>query len=133
MTATRADEAVRTDRRQTALAIGIAAAIMFVLVTTSVILVDRFSGGPDARAATLATERLLAADAAARVRAECVTAYRGEWQNAVGDIVLVASRGNDPTDAQVRALARSQRHSLRINELCNPAQRGGVQLPGPSR
>lgn len=49
----------------------------------------------------------------------------------MGDIVLVASRGNDPSEEQVLALAQAQRHSLRLNDLCDPTQPGGVVLPEP--
>lgn len=115
--------------RRWAVAVTTAVIVMGLIVTVSFFVADRIAGGPSARAAARTSAELLAAQANARVRSECVTSYRGEWQNAVGDIVLVASRGNDPTEPQVRALARAQRHSLRLNDLCDPTQPGGVVLP----
>jgi hypothetical protein len=106
--------------RRWVVAVVAAVIVMGLIVTVSFFVADRISGGPSARRA------------AEQSAAECVTAYRGEWQNAIGDIVLVAARGNDPAEWQVRALAQAQRHSLRINDLCDPTQPGGVQLPAPA-
>lgn len=75
------------------------------------------------------TNRTVDLQQASQRRAECVTAYRGEWQDAVGRIVLVAARGNDPSPQEVRALARAQRHSLQINTLCDPTRPDGPQFP----
>lgn len=46
-----AAEAIRNDHRQTVLAVAGGLLVMFLLVTSSIILVDRFSGGPGAREA----------------------------------------------------------------------------------
>lgn len=117
--------------RRWAAAIAAAVVVVTLIAVVSFLVSDRISGGPAAREQIQVSARLLAAQQAAAVRAECITAYRGEWQNAVGDIVLVASRGNDPTPAQVRALAAAQRHSLRLNTLCDPGRPGGPQFPNP--
>jgi hypothetical protein len=72
----------------------------------------------------------LALDAAdADEREECVTAYRGEWQDAVGDIVLAAARDLPLTRPQVNKLARAQRHGLDVNDRCDPTQSGGPRYP----
>lgn len=118
-----------SNRRRWAVAIATAVVVMTLIVTVSFFISDRISGGPSARAAARTSARLLVAQENAASRSECVTAYRGEWQNAVGEIVLVASRGNDPTPVQVRALAQAQRHALRLNDLCDPTRVGGVVLP----
>lgn len=118
--------------RRWAIAVVAAVIVMGLIVTVSFFVADRISGGPSARRAAEQSAALLNAQRNSSVRSECVTAYRGEWQNAIGDIVLVASRGNDPAEWQVRALAQAQRHSLRINDLCDPTQPGGVQLPAPA-
>ncbi len=103
------------DRRMVAL-------VLVIVTVTLVALGFIFAQGSD-------TQRAVQLQRDSLTRAECVTAYRGEWQNAIGDIVLVAARGNDPTSAQMRTLARAQRHSLRINDLCDPTQDGGVRRP----
>lgn len=118
-----------SNARRWAVAVATAVVVMFLIVTVSLFVSDRVTGGPAAREAALTGARLLRAQQAAAIRSECVTAYRGEWQNAVGDIVLVASRGNDPAPDQVRALAAAQRHSLRINDLCDPTQPRGPRFP----
>ena len=98
-------------------------AITAVLVAASMLIgLAVFVTGPDTNAVVNGQDD-------ARERGECVSAYRGEWQNAVGDILLVAVRRNDPSPAQVRALAKAQRHSVAINDLCDPTQPGGVVLP----
>ena len=113
-----------SNARRWLIAITVAVAL---IVPPIFLIVDLLSGFGVARQSA----RLLTAQENAAVRSECVTAYRGEWQNAVGDIVLVASRGNDPSEEQVRALAAAQRQSLRLNDLCDPSQPGGVVLPDP--
>lgn len=116
----------RAKRRNTAIAVVVTVIMAGAVMTVAVLLADRIT---DASSNARQSARLLSAQTDARVRSECVTAYRGEWQNAIGDIVLVASRGNDPTPREVRALAQAQRHSLRLNDLCDPTQEGGVTLP----
>lgn len=104
------------DRRMVAL-------VLAIVTVTLVALGFIFAQGSD-------TQRAVQLQHEGLERAECVTEYRTEWQNAVGDIVLVAARGNDPTPAQVRALARAQRHSSQVNQRCDATQPGGVRLPG---
>lgn len=118
-------------RRHTAIAIVVAIAAAFAVVMIAMVMIDRLQGGPAARDNARTSAQLLTAQRASDIRAECITAYRGEWQNAVGDIVLVASRGNDPTEAQVRALARAQRHSIALNDLCAADRPGGPLFPTP--
>jgi uncharacterized protein YnzC (UPF0291/DUF896 family) len=116
-----------SNARRWLIAITVAVVAVALIVPSIFLIVDLLSGFGVARQSA----RLLTAQENAAVRSECVTAYRGEWQNAVGDIVLVASRGNDPSEEQVRALAAAQRQSLRLNDLCDPSQPGGVVLPDP--
>lgn len=104
------------DRRMVAL-------VLVIVTVTLVALGFIFAQGSD-------TQRAVQLQHEGLERAECVTEYRTEWQNAVGDIVLVAARGNDPTPAQVRALARVQRRSSQVNQRCDATQPGGVRLPG---
>lgn len=99
-----------------------------VIAATAIMVAAIFAG---THIAIIDTNRTVDLQQASQQRSECVAAYRGEWQNAVGDIVLVASRGNDPSEEQVLALAQAQRHSLRLNDLCDPTQPGGVVLPEP--
>ena len=116
-----------SNARRWLIAITVAVVAVALIVPSIFLIVDLLSGFGVARQSA----RLLTAQENSAVRSECVTAYRGEWQNAVGDIVLVASRGNDPSEEQVRALAAAQRQSLRLNDLCDPSQPGGVVLPDP--
>lgn len=102
-----------------------------VIAATAIMVAAIFAGTLIAIITGRDTNRTVDLQQASQQRSECVTAYRGEWQNAVGDIVLVASRGNDPSEEQVLALAQAQRHSLRLNDLCDPTQPGGVVLPEP--
>lgn len=114
-----------SNARRWLIAITVAVVAVALIVPSIFLIVDLLSGSDAARQSA----QLLTAQEDAAVRSECVTAYRGEWQNAVGDIVLVASRGNDPEPYQVRALAAAQRQSLRLNDLCDPSRPNGVVLP----
>lgn len=72
-----------------------------VLLVTAVLVALIFAGV--VRAVTVGTEQR-----DAQRRDECVTAYRIQWQNAIGDVVLTAAEGHDPTVEEVEELEHAQ-------------------------
>lgn len=51
-------------------------------------------------------------------RSACITEYRSKWERAVGDIVITAAKGNNPSRTEVRRLRAVQRDLGHLDDLC---------------
>lgn len=102
-----------------------------VLIAVTACLVAASLGvGLSVMATGMGTNRTVQLQTKSAERSECITAWSTAWSQAIGDVVVTAARGQDPSPAQVDRLEAVQ--SVDRNAACDPDRDGGVVLPGDS-
>ena len=94
---------------------------------TAVLVAPSVGIGLYVAATGAATNRTVTLQQESQARAECITSWTGEFNAAIGRIVIVAARDRVPSDAQVERLVEAV--TVDRNAVCDPDRPGGVLLP----
>lgn len=117
-----------------------AVVIIAVVTVLGAGIYDRYSGGPEAREASVESRRVLAGQAVQQARSECVTTYSVADSAATAGLdisigVIVESAASDSiTREQIQDVHDATRRRIRYlilraqtNEKCDPDRKGGME------